>query len=190
MPGPNLFGAFAANGRKFLASTGSKGGPLEKYVWHLSSVCDLMKHTHRIVVGKLEAIQQASSIEEASEFAKELRGDTLSNSFRARGLCEFFVEHGKVLRKVIQDNDGNLLKTPLSEVESWQWLDFCDSLEARELQVADLYSREIEGFSDIISRPFERSLEEVKEQARRVRATLIGQIADFDSLATEFRKRT
>lgn len=188
----NLFDAVASIGWKFLKSTDRGHKVLSDYAWQLKSICELMTHTHTIVIDKLEAIDKAETLYDATTIAKDLSGDSLSDSFHASGLCDIFTGYGNSLRRITENyQDSTDLESvpPITQEEQFQWIEFCDNLAERELQVAELYVEQIQDIQDLVVKSSEQDLEQIKEHAQRAKAILTDQVADFDALATKFRKR-
>jgi len=161
---------------------------LSNYAWQLGSICDLIKHTHLIVIKKLEAIDKAETLEDAMAIVEELREGSLTESFRANGLCDLFHGYGNSLRRIVvknRDSTDPESVLPITPDEQSIWLEFCDDLEEREARVAGLYKDTIQNFRDFVS----QDLEKIKELVRQARSILIDQIADFDALARSFRKQ-
>lgn len=192
MPYLNLFDEVASIGWKFLKSTDRGHKMLQEYTFQLAAICDLIKYTHSIVIKKLEAIDEAQTVDAAKAIAQELGWGSLSSSFRASGLCDVFTGYGKSLRRITEKHQGSTdpaAAPPITVQERDQWRQFCDSLEAREAQVADLYIREIQGLQDLVSASSSQDLIQVKEHARQARAILTAQVGDFDALAVRFRQQ-
>ena len=191
MPELNLFDDISAIGLKFFNSTDRGFNVLSDYTWQLASICDLIKHTHLIVIGKLEEIIKADSLDEAKAATQVLNGRSLSDSFHASGLCDLFAGYGKALRRIVE-NDLNAPELqnlqPISQQEKYKWIEFCDTLEERERQVAILYTKQIQGLREIVMMYPGGSLNEIKEHAKIAKNILTGQVADFDVLAANFRK--
>lgn len=191
-PNLNLFDDVASIGRKFLKSTSRGHKVLTDYAWQLTTICDLLKYTHSIVIEKLEAIDRARTLKDARAIAQELSGESLSDSFRASGYCDVFEGYGKSLRRIIekyQNSTDPASAPPITQDERYRWLEFCDSLEERESQVAALYADQIQGLQELVERSSSQNLKQIKEHARQAKAVLTDQVADFDSLATRFRKQ-
>jgi hypothetical protein len=166
---------------------------LRHYAWQLSSICDLLSHTHSIVIDKLDGIEETKSLEEAKILVKGLAIEPLTDSFRVNGLCDIFMGFGIALRKaVIQKDAPNPSENKLvamTDKQWYSWMRFCDALEQREQEVASLYVYEIRELSDILLEVDSATdLDGLKTKAGRVRAVLTTQKADFDSLATQFRQ--
>jgi hypothetical protein len=188
----NLFDEIASIGSKFLESTDRGHKVLSDYAWQLASICDLIKHTHSIVNNKLEAIDKADTLEDATNIAGELSRESLSASFRASGLCDVFLGYGKSLRRITekyQNSPDPENAPPITPDEQHRWILFCDSLEERELQVAGLYVHQIQGLRDLVFGSPSQDLKQIKEHAQQAKAILTDQLADFDALAANFRKR-
>lgn len=189
----NLFDEISSIGRKFLKSTDRGHKALRRYTWQLGSINELIKHTHSMVTEKLEAIEKSSDIDEAKTIAETLQGGPLSDSFRVSGLCDIFVGYGMSLRKIVEiptqiNQDDDL--PPISEVEKTSWIQFCDSLEEREQQIAELYSSEIQEIGELVwDLQNIKDLKEIKKRAKRAKHILTDQMADFDSLSKSFRKK-
>lgn len=187
----NLFDEISSIGEKFLKSTDRGHKALKNYTWQLSSINELIKHTHSLVIEKLDSIEEAEDMSEAQQIIDSLSGGPLSESFRVNGLCDIFMGYGVSLRKIVEsgsrDNDE---APPLSDEEQNHWVYFCDALEEREQQVANLYSNEIQEIGDLVWNTQNiNDLEEVKERARRAKHILTDQMADFDSLSKKFHKQ-
>jgi hypothetical protein len=192
MPYLNLFDEIASIGWKFLKSTDRGHKVLMDYNWQLASICDLIKHTHLIVIEKLETIDRAETLEEATTITQELSGLSLSNSFRTSGLCDIFVGYGKSLRRIVekyQNSTDPETTPPIMQEEQIRWMQFCDSLEEREQQVAELYADQIQGLGDLVFGASSQDLEQIKEHAQKAKVILTDQVADFDALAERFRKQ-
>lgn len=184
----NLFDEVASIGKKFLLSTDRGHTMLSNYAWQLGSICDLIEHTHLIVIKKLEAIGKAETLEDAKAIVQELRRESLTESFRANGLCDLFQGYGGSLRRIVEKNQDSTdpeSALPITQDEQSIWLEFCDELEEREARVAGLYKDTIQSFRDLVN----QDLEKFKEQAQQARSILIAQVADFHALAESFRKR-
>jgi len=190
MPYLNLFDEISSIGEKFLKSTDRGHKALKNYTWQLGSINELIKHTHSLVIKKLEAIEEAEDMSEAQQIINSLSGGPLSDSFRVNGLCDIFVGFGVSLRKIVEAAGNNQEESPLSAEEQNHWIYFCDALEEREQQVAYLYSNEIQEIGDLVCHSQNiTDLEEVKERARRAKHILTDQMADFDSLSKKFHKQ-
>lgn len=188
----NLFDEIASIGRKFLKSTDRGHKVLSDYAWQLASICDLIKHTHSIVIKKLEAIDKAETLEDATAIAQELSGESLSGSFRASGLCDVFLGYGKSLRSITekyQNSTDPASAPPITQEEQYRWLEFCDRLEEREREVAELYAHQIQGLQDLVIGSSSQDLEQIKAHSQQAKAILTDQVADFDTLATRFREQ-
>ena len=61
----SLFEEVANIGRGFLNSTDQGHQMLLDYSYTLSQFCDLLSQTHRLVLRKLEAIEDAKAVDEA-----------------------------------------------------------------------------------------------------------------------------
>ncbi|SHF73011.1 hypothetical protein SAMN05443144_11297 [Fodinibius roseus] len=192
MPYLNLFDEISSIGEKFLKSTDRGHKALKNYTWQLGSINELIKHTHSLVIEKLEAIEGTENMPEAQQVIDSLSGGPLSDSFRINGLCDIFVGFGVSLRKIVEsasENNGDEA-SPLSAEEQNHWVYFCDALEEREQEVAYLYSNEIQEIGDLVWNTQNiNDLEEVKERARRAKHILTDQMADFDSLSKKFHKQ-
>lgn len=192
MPYLNLFDEISSIGDKFLKSTDRGHNALKNYTWQLGSISELIKHTHSLVIEKLEAIEGTTDMSEAQQIINSLSGEPLSDSFRVNGLCDIFVGYGVSLRKIVESASGNNEdEAPLlSAEEQNHWVYFCDVLEEREQQVANLYSNEIQEIGELVWNAQNiNDLEEVKERARRAKHILTDQMADFDSLSKKFHKQ-
>jgi len=149
----------------------------------------LIRHTHSLVIAKLEAIERAESAPEAQRITDELRADPLIQAFKVAGLCDTFESHGKSLLALL-DRRGAVdglteVVTPGSE-EEWELRRFADELMGRERQVADLYSSEIRELRELIDSAVGGDLEEIRRRARLAKAVLTDQMADFSALASDF----
>jgi hypothetical protein len=188
----NLFDKIASIGSKFLKSTDRGYEVLSRYAWQLGSICDLIKHTHLVVIAKLEAIDQAQTFQDAEDIAHELSGQSLADSFRTSGLCDIFQGYGRSLRDMV----GRLpisadpqSASPITGEEQKQWKAFCTSLVEREDAVAELYIDQIQGLQTLALTSSHQDLDQIKDHARQMKAILTDQVADFDSLAARFRQR-
>jgi hypothetical protein len=192
MPQRSLFDEVADISREFWALSSSHE-MLRNYTWQLGAICDLIKHTHSIVVHKLEAIEAATSLARAKALVTELEDAPLTSSFRANGLCDIFQGFGVALRQLtatIYRPDGTVETLPITNERKSSWAQFCDALENREREVASLYAHEIQEMVDLKLRAQStQGLATLKSAARRARNILTSQMADFDSLATQFRQR-
>src|SRR5205823_5322095 len=99
MPQRNIFDETADVIRGFLSLNAAQQA-LHQYAWQLRTICELIKHTHSIVIQKLEAIEEADSLSNASAVVDELESSALTDSFRANGLCDIFQGFGTSLRKI------------------------------------------------------------------------------------------
>jgi len=178
MSSTDIFDDVAVIGKEFVGMSKSRE-TLKNYVWQLATISDLIKHTHSIVVHKLEAVEESKSIMEAESLVTELEDDALTNSFRANGLCDIFQGFGAALRKLL-----NTLSSDRRET----WERFCNALEEREAKVARLYT---DLLRDLINKKYQLNnmldLEELKITAENARQKLTDQMADFDALAKQFR---
>lgn len=192
MPYLNLFGAIASIGWKFLKSTDPGYKALADYAWQLAGICELIRHTHSIVIKKLEALDKAETLADATVIAQELSGESLTSSFRASGLCDVFVGYGRSLRRIAekyQDSLDPASAPPITKYEQFQWMDFCDNLEQREGKVAWLYAYQIQGLQDLVLGSSGQDLRQIKEHAQQAKAILTDQVSDFDALAARFHKQ-
>jgi len=176
----DTFDDIADIGREFFEGSKSQR-ILKDYKWQLGTITDLIEHTHSIVAHKLEAVEDSTSIEEAKALVAELEGGPLTASFKANGLCDIFVGFGISLRP--------LIPTLRSQERQNIWQGFCDTLEARERQVANLYADLLQ---DLIAAKYgpntQQELEQLKVAAKNARQKLTTQMADFDALAKRFKK--
>lgn len=193
MPYLNLFDEISSIGNKFLKSTDRGHQVLKKYLWQLGSINDLMKHTHSLVIEKLETIENALTLEEAKESSNQLQGDALTDSFRTSGLCDIFVGMGISLRKIIETPQHTAQpeeEVPLTVDEINKWMMFCNALEEREQQVAYLYSSEIDEIGRLTwNLNNQGDLGKIKEYAIKAKRILTSQMADFDSLSVKFKEQ-
>ena len=188
MPQRNLFDETADVIRVFLKLNRSQQ-TLQKYNWQLGAICDLIKHTHSIVVDKLEAIEATDSFDEARALVAQLESHPLTESFRANGLCDIFQGFGYALRKVIAPGPGGGIGASVSTAQQVAWDGFCESLENREREVASLYADQIQELGDLIRRrDTAPKIEDLQAAARAAKHVLTTQMADFDSLATQFQR--
>jgi hypothetical protein len=179
MSSTDIFDNIADIGREFLALSKSQE-TLKNYIWQLGTISDLIKHTHSIVVHKLEAVEEAASIEEAKSLVTELEGDPLTNSFRANHLCDIFQAFGTALRQ--------LTSTLGSQERQSKWEKFCGTLESRENTVAELYADQLQDLIDLKYKlNIQQDLNQFKVAAKNARQKLTEQMADFDALAKKFR---
>lgn len=199
----SLFDEVADFGRQLLGDNRSRQ-LLRRYAWQLSSICDLISHTHSIVINGLDGIEETKSLEEAKRLARDLEIGPLTSSFRANGLCDIFEGYGIALRKAVTrpnayitsaDDPSDWRRNPLenrlvaTNEQYAAWTEFCAALEDREVQVAGLYVYEIRELGDmLLGVDAVTDLNEIKAKARRARAVLTAQKAEFDSLATQFRQ--
>jgi hypothetical protein len=188
----SLFDDVADFGRQLLGDNHSRQA-LRLYAWQLSSICDLISHTHSIVIDGLDVIEETNSLEEAKILAKDLERDPLTYSFRVNGLCDIFEGYGIALRKAVNwTDDPNPPENKLVATtdEQWNtWMAFCDALEDSEDEVASLYGDEIRELGDmLLGVDAVTDLNEIKAKAGRARAVLTAQRAEFDSLATQFKQ--
>lgn|GEM_PF-3466405 len=189
----DLFDEVAAIGREFLALSKSEQ-ELRRYTWQLGAICDLIKHTHSIVVEKLEEIEAAQTVADARAAAVQLEDQPLTASFRANGLCDIFQGFGHSLRRIVEPHaqpGESVQPVPLgtAQINSWTW--FCESLEEREQRVASLYASELREICNLsASASGDADLAQLKAKARATKNLLTTQMADFDALATQFRQLT
>jgi hypothetical protein len=188
----NLFDEIASIGEKFLKSSDRGHKVLSDYTFQLASICQLIKHTHSIVINKLEEIEKAKNPTDAESIGRQLEGGSLSAIFRAGGLCDIFVAYGNSLRRIIEEHQQSTeiaSAPPITKNEQVEWINFCDILENRELQVAYLYAEQIKGLNELIFGPTGQDLKKIKEYAREAKAILTNQVAEFGLLAKRFSKR-
>lgn len=182
----NLFDDVASIMKDF-AGTSRSQELLQNYNFQLGAVCQLIKHTHSIVADKLEGIAEASSLEEARSLVGQLENDPLTESFRAKGLCDIFEGFGRSLRNIVAPRHGET-KPPLSSEQERLWFKFCNSLESREQQVAILYADQIQEIGKLVyAANTEQELDNIQAEAKKARNVLTSQMAELDSLAGEFQ---
>lgn len=189
----SVFDGVADFGEKILGDSRSHV-VLKKYAWQLSSICDLIGHTHTIIIDTLDRIDAAQTLEEAQQLVHELEWQPLEASFRANGLCDVFEGYGRALRRVVIPADQT--NTPDDRLiaasdEQWNAMQvFLDALEEREQQVASLYTNEIREMGDFVwNASTMNDLDELKAKAAQARAVLTMQKASFLSLAAQFKQR-
>jgi hypothetical protein len=182
----NVFDDVADIMRGFAGDSRSQAA-LKKYNFQLGAACQLIKHTHSIVVGQLEEIEEASSLAEARALVRRLEDSPLTQSFRANHLCDIFEGFGKSLRSIVEPRHGEEMPA-LSPAERKLWFEFCLTLEDREQNVAKLYGREIQGIGDLVhAAKSEQDLNNIKTEAKNIRRVLTTQMSNLDSLADEFQ---
>ena len=187
MPQRNIFDETADVIRGFLSLNAAQQA-LHQYAWQLGTICELIKHTHSIVIEKLEAIEEADSLSKASAVVDELESSALTDSFRANGLCDIFQGFGTSLRKIVTPGSSERSNLPISSQQQYVWLDFCDLLESREREVASLYANRIQELGNLLSRKHAPELSELRNLATQAKNVLTSQLADFDSLAGQFQQ--
>jgi hypothetical protein len=186
----SLFEEVAGIGRGFLNST--HGGPkvLQDYTYMLSQFCELLNHTHSMVLQKLECIEDAKTLNEAQVACRELQGEALSGAFRSCGLCDVFRGYGSSLRRLLPQSRPGGRSSVLLFLGGGQvrWEFLCDALEEKEARVANLYVDQIQEIHQLISdRSIAEDLPKMNELARQAKTKLTQQMADFEALAQGFR---
>jgi len=161
---------------------------LKNFTWQLGTICDLIKHTHLLVINKLEQVENAQSLEEAKTVINNLERTPLTDIFRANHLCDIFVGFGMELQKIIKE----IVKTDPTLISNEQintWARFGDSLMRREGEVAYLYADLLQNLGNLASNSSSGAdLAKLKDAALEAKKILTAQVADFDYLANEFRK--
>jgi len=146
------------------------------------------------VVEKLEHIEAAQSLAEARIVVDDLQSYPLTNAFRAQGLCDIFEGFGKSLRRLLDVRQATAFASPPQPLtdtsKSGQWAQFCEILEGREAQVADLYARQLHAISDAVYAAAEADLPGIKTLVAQANAALTDQINDFDALSRDFARRS
>jgi hypothetical protein len=176
------FGALADLGKELMGSSTSHI-ELQKYAFHLGTICRLMKRTHLKIVEKLDAIEDAGCPNEAIGIAEQLEQGPLTESFRASGLCDDFPFLGSKLKRLIDNTDH------LNDQKKEIWFNFFTELENREGRVAALYAHEIQKIGDLaLGDSPGPDLARIKAAARKAQNVLTSQMADFDSLAIRFEQ--
>jgi hypothetical protein len=176
-----------AMGRRFLRLESRGHQTLAEYNWTLSQLYDLLKYTHSIVVSTLERIESADSVDAARAHVNELRGDALTRTFRVKGLCDVLEGFGKSLRRLVEPGKGYVDPSTVTAGGHEAWVQFCETLEQKEEEVAALYAWHIRELRDLIDGASSEDLGEIKRRAREAKATLTSQMSDFGALADDFR---
>jgi hypothetical protein len=180
----NLLDDVANLGRQMLG-TSSAHTQLSQYRWQLATICDLMRHTHTLVVDRLDDIERATTVEEARRLAADLDEQPFTQALRANGLCDVFQGLGTSLLRLTQPKDG-----AAPTVSAPAWRRFCEVLQERELSVARMYLNEIRELGALVvaARGGGADLAALRQAAARTRDVLTVQRNDFEALATEFRR--
>jgi len=176
-----------AMGRRILKLESQGHRALAEYNWTLSRLYDLLKYTHSIVVSTLTRIESAENVDAARAMVDELRGDALTKTFRVKGLCDVLEGFGRSLRRLIEPDKGYVDPSTVTPEGLWAWVNFCETLEQREDEVAALYAWHIRDLRDLIDGTGSQDLPEIKQRAGQAKATLTVQMSDFGALADEFR---
>jgi hypothetical protein len=147
-----------------------------------------------MIVAELERVIAAKTLDEARAAVDRLRGEPLSRSFHAEGLCDSFVGLGYALREVNDRTRGHLAAsgaTPLFRDRLDTADNFAMMLSNREEEVAARYGSEITELRDLLFGAEQtEDLAAVREQAGKAKRVLTDQIADFTSLAARFKGST
>lgn len=187
MPADTIFNDVTMLGRKFLQSASRDRQQLSGYISQLGEICALLVRIHTIVIRELEAIESAGTLQEAQAIGERLEAYPLTETFRAKGLCDIFQVLGQSLVRIARDPGGEG-DSILSEQEREKWIDFCTCLEMREDGMGKLYSREIHEIIDVLSAQIGlEGLAAVQERATAAKDILTDERADFEALAKQFR---
>ena len=175
----DIFADISNVGREFLALSKSQQ-VLQDYTWQLGTISDLIKHTHSMIVHKLEAVDEATELDDAKAPISDLQEAPLTDSFRANHLCDVFQGMGTALIP---------LTASLQSSESQEkWGNFCIALQERESSVAQLYAYQLRDLIDLKDRSkVPEDLVPLKAAAKETIRKLTGQMADFEALAKQFR---
>ena len=157
----------------------------------LSEICNVLAQVHTIVIGKLEAIEAAATLQDAKDIVRQLEASPLRDTFHTEHLCDTFERLGEDLREIVGPSNGKAQTSQLS-LSGRRPAHGCSSavlLEDREADVARLYSAEINQISQLLSTlTSPEDLEAVQKRAKAARNTLTAERADFEALAIRFRK--
>jgi hypothetical protein len=186
----DTFRGFIEFGREIMQGVRTDDPDAVRYKWLLGEINSLFAKTHEIVLKRLEAIEKAQTAQEALGSIKQLRGEALSNSFHAQGLCDVFVGLGNALSSLnwrLQSRPA-----PAGDSASRSSLlahadDLAQRLQKREYEVALMYRDQIRQLSELLDTDAGGSLQEMQAKAKVAKREIIGQIADFSQLANDFK---
>lgn len=184
----HLFDDFISFGRRVMDGVDRGEEESIRYKRLLGEITALLEDTHSMVVRRLERLEHASTAGEARSILAELRSDPLEAAFRAEGLCDAFAGLGHALTRVIWRTRGSDV-IPFTDAELGAAEALAGTLVEREGQVAMGYTEEIQALlQSLYDQDEHTSLDEVRRRAAAAHRTLTDQIADFDALATRFRR--
>jgi hypothetical protein len=185
------FDGFIEFGREVMRGLARDEQDATRYRWLLGVITELLTVTHGMIVDDLDDVIEAETIDDARTAVDRLRGEPLSRSFHAEGLCDSFVGLGHALRDVNERTRGHLAESG-ARPRFGERLDTADDfamiLMDREEEVAGRYGSEIIELRDLLFGARQTDdLEVVREQAVKAKRVLTDQIADFTSLAGRFK---
>jgi len=154
----------------------------QKYKTTLGMINQLLLATHRMVISRVERVEQAATVEEARSILDELNWGPLTESFRVEGMCETFEGLGIALDNLLRNPESGMRFTA-EQLRSVQQM--AEVLTNREAEVSLLYLNRIQQLADLVTSTAS-NLDELKERARDAKAVLTHQMSDFDSKARRF----
>lgn len=186
----DTFNGFIGFGREIMQGVRANDPNAVRYKWLLGEINALFAKTHGIVLKRLDAIEKAQTAEDALASIKELRGEALSESFHAQGLCDAFVGLGQALSSLNWRLDSKLSEAggnASTSVALVHAKDLADRLQKREFEVAQMYGDQIRQLSELLGTGTGASLQEIQAQAKAAKREITGQVADFSQLAGDFK---
>ena len=189
----SLFPGFIEFNRNVMVGISKDERSALRYKWTLASITELLTVTHAIFIGYLDRLSQSTSLSDAAGVMRQINEGVLEESFRVEGLCEAFEGLGDALLRVNQRTrdlaaPSRVTSFSLDKIDDSEYL--AHVLSNREFEVARLYIQEIRELRDTLDEELARngSLQPVLARADSARAVLTEQLADFQRLASDFRR--
>ena len=179
------FGDLGRFGDRILAGLDAGDRSAQKFKYLLGVINETLIATHRMVISRLAALRQATTVEQAKVLLEKLREDELTEAFRVQGLCDVLGGLGEGLRHRAwaAEREGSFSSEELADIKS-----FADTLYDREAEVARLYSSMLTGVTDQVGRVDKNSLPELQRRAQEMEALLTNHVSDFSAKADRFMR--
>lgn len=157
----------------------------KKFKFLMGVINETLVATHKLVIARLGALQDAMTAEEANALLERLRLEELTEAFRVEGLCDLLegLGTGLIGRVEAARTEGVFSQEELSSVGI-----FAEMLYHREAEVATIYGNALSDITHPAGQLDEASLPELKRKANELQRLLTNHVSDFNAKADKFTK--
>lgn len=157
----------------------------KKFKQLIGTINDTLVTTHGLVIGRLEALENAPDVATARDLVEGLRAEELTEAFRVEGLCDLLHGLGEGLRnRAIDAKTEGLF--PQDQLQGVQ--EFACMLYDQEAEVARVYAESLLKLVNQGPGLDDASLDELHSAAATARRRLTDDVSDFEAKARIFKQ--